>query len=363
MNFKSEISFQVENEAWDRALESNPASTAYQVSDYYQPYQLSYESKPVYISVTDPRGKIVGQLSAVIHTTDFWSEPNIISKLIGSKLDFGSTLSWFHGPIVHDQENSEEILSIILDSIDKIAIENKVNLVKGSSAPMMTNIDSKSFKKTGYTINPWITYITDLKREVDEIYNSLHNKTRYDIRKGEKKGLEFEVVSKKESFDLYLEVKYQEEKKIEKVRKLNKKFADNVWETSYKKGYEKMFLARFEGKPIAAIVSVLFNKNLVQMGVGNSPDRNLYGGPFLTWNSIKWAAENNFLTYDVGGSNPFPTSKKEEGINLFKSKWASKKIEYFMFTKVFNKTRSKLSTVVKQPKSITRKINKMFPKK
>ena len=93
---------------------------------------------------------------------------------------------------------------------------------------------------------------------------------------------------KKESYELYLDVKYHEKNKVQKIRKLNEKFLNHVWETSYQKNYEKMFLARFEGKPIAAILNVIFNRNVVQVGVGNSLARNLYGGSFLTWNTIQW---------------------------------------------------------------------------
>jgi len=363
MNFKTEISYEIEKKVWDETLLSNQASTAYQNSDFYEPYHLAYGSKPVFITVSNSTGKIVGQLSAVIHLTDYWLEPNIISRLISSKFNLGSTLSWFHGPIIHDLENIDEIISNILTSLDKIAFENKVNLIKGSSPPQMSQVQSNIFKKNGYRINPYITYITDLQRSVDDIYNSLHNKTRYDIRKGEKKGLEFEVVSKKESYELYLDVKYHENEKLQKIKKLNKKFFNHVWETSYKKHYQKMFLARFEGKPIAAILNVIFNGNVVQVGVGNSPARNLYGGSFLTWNTIRWSAENNYKTYDVGGANPTPILKKEQGINLFKSKWTSKKIDYFLCTKVFNKTKRNISNIIKQPKLIKYKINKMLSKK
>jgi len=362
MNLRTEISYEIENKIWDDALLLNKASTAYQIADFYQPYKLAYNSKPVLITVSNPSGKIVGQLSGVIHLTDYWLEINMISRLINSKLDLGSTLSWFHGPIIHDIENTDEILSNILLALDKVSIQNNVNLIKGSSPPQMSNMPIDVFKKNGYVIKPWITYITNLQRNVDDIYNALHNKTRYDIRKGEKKGLEFEVVSKKESYELYIDVKYHEKKKVEKLKKLNKVFLNHVWNASEQKGYEKMFLARFEGKPIAAMINVLFNGNVVQVGIGNSPDRNLYGGSFLTWNAIRWSAENNYRTYDVGGANPVPISQKEKGINLFKSKWASEKFDYFLCTKVYNKTKLNISNIIKQPKTIKNKMNKIFSK-
>ena len=362
MNFRTEISYEVEKKIWDETLLLNKNSTAFQISDFFRPHQLAFNSKPIFITISNSSGKIVGQLSGVIHFTDYWLETNIISRLISSKLDLGSTLRWFYGPIIHDTENTAEILSNILLALDKVAIQNNVNLIKGSVPPQISQLPVNIFKKNGYAIEPWITYITNLQRNVDDIYNALHNKTRYDIRKGEKKGLKFEIVSKKESFDRYIDVKYHEKKKVQKIKKLNKIFFKYYWETSYQKGHEKMFLARFEGEPISAIVNVLFNGNVVQMGVGNSPVRNLYGGSFLMWNTIRWSSEMNYRSYDVGGANPSSTSQKEKGINLFKSKWSSEKLDYFYCTKIFNKTKLNISKIIKQPKVIKRKINKIFTK-
>jgi len=360
MNFRTEISYEVEKKIWDDTLSLNISSTAFQISDFYRPYQLAFNSKPVFITILNSSGKIVGQLSGVIHFTDYWLESNVISRFVSSKIDLGSTLRWFYGPIIHDTENTAEILSNILLALDKVAIQNNVNLIRGSSPPQIPQLSPDIFKKNGYTIEPWVTYITNLQRKVDDIYNALHNKTRYDIRKGEKKGLKFEVVSTKESFDSYIDVKYHEKKKIQKIKKLNKIFFRHLWDTSFQKGSEKMFLARFEGEPIAAIVNVLFNGNVVQMGVANSPTRNLYGGTFLTWNTIRWSAEMNYRSFDVGGANPSPTSQKEKGIKLFKSKWASEKLDYFYCTKIFNKTKLNVSKIIKQPKVITRKIHKII---
>ncbi|MEX0656992.1 MAG: GNAT family N-acetyltransferase [Nitrosopumilaceae archaeon] len=362
MNLKTEISYEIENKIWDDALLLNKASTAYQIADFYQPYRLAFNSKPVFITVSNPSGKIVGQLSGVIHLTDYWLESNIISKSISSKFDLGSTLSWFHGPIIHDAENTDEILSSILLALDKVSIQNNVNLIKGSSPPQMS-LPIDVFKKNGYDIKPWITYITNLQRNMDDVYNTLHNKTRYDIRKGEKKGLDFEVVSKKESYELYIDVKYDEEKKVQKLKKLYKEFLNHAWDISEQKGFEKMFLARFEGKPISAMINVLFNRNVVQVGIGNTSDRDLYGGSFLTWNAIRWSSENNYRTYDVGGANPIPVSQKEKGINLFKSKWASEKFDYFLCTKVFNRTKLNFSKIIKHPTVIKNKMNRIFSKK
>ena len=360
MNFITDISYNVEENSWNQMLLSNPISTAFQNSDFFIPYQMAYNSKPVFISISNSSGKIVGQLSAIIHLTDYWLDLNIISRFFTSKLNLGSTLKWFSGPIIHDIKNSDEILSCILTAIDKIAIENNVNLISGTFPPQQSKLPVDIFKKNNYIIKPWITYITNINRSVDEIYNSLHNKTRYDIRKGEKSGLEFEVVSTRDSFDNYFDIKYNGKKNIEKIKKLNKIFVDHVWNISYKNNLEKMFIARFKGEPVAAIIAEFYNGNVIQNGVATSTNSNNYAGTFLTWNVIRWSTENNYKTFDVGGANPTPISQKEKGIDLFKSKWASEKIDYFLCTKVFSKTKLNISNIIKQPKSIKYKINNFF---
>ncbi len=360
MNFKTKISYSVEKKTWNEMLLSNKASTAYQHSDFFHPYQLSYNSKPVFIIISNPSGKIVGQLSGVIHLIDYWLDLNIISRLLTSKLSLGYKLNWFHGPIIYDLENSDEILTSILLAVDKIAIDNNVNLISGSSPPQASNLSMKIFKKNNYTIKPWITYITNIDRPIDDIYNSLHNKTRYDIRKGEKSGLEFEVVSTKKSLDHYLDIKYYGKNKIKKIKKLNEVFFDHVWNTSYQDNLEKMFLVKLKEEPVAAIITAFYNGNVVQVGVANSSNGNQYAGSFLTWNTIRWSADHGCKTFDVGGANPTATSQKEQGINSFKSKWASEKIGFFLYTKVFNKTKLNISNVIKQPQTIKHKISKKF---
>ena len=78
--------------------------------------------------------------------------------------------------------------------------------------------------------------------------------------------------------------------------------------------------------------------------------------------AIKWAIENNYKTYDVGGANPNPISSKEKGIELFKSKWASEEFEYYICTKIFNKTKYNISKLIKNPKGIKDKVSRRTKK-
>jgi serine/alanine adding enzyme len=355
MKLEVEIRYEVDESLWNKTLKINQYSLGSQTAECYIPHKFTYNSKPVFIKVFNCSREIVGQLSAVIHFTNYGIKTNRIADLIDSKINSGSTLRWSHGPIIHDHENFEEIFSKILLAVDKIAKENNVNIVSCTTPPKVSNFPISVFKKNGYSVKPWITYITNLQRSTDEIFKSLHNKTRYDIRKAEKEDLQFEISSSRESMDIYFELKFNKEK-INQIKKNNKKFSDNIWENLFQKGLKKNFIVRFQNKPQAIITNFLFNGNISQVGVATSSD-NKYAGTFLIWNTIKWASENNYRTYDVGGANPNPISNKEKGIELFKSKWASEKHDYYICTKVFNKTKYRISKLIKNPKGIKSKMN------
>ena len=356
LNLKSKYSYEIDSNEWNNTLLQNKISTIYQTSNWQEIYKQVYDSKPVFITVTKSNGKILGQLGAVIHKKLFWQDTNIITSLIGSKLNLRTTLNWFHGPILHDYHNQKEIISEILSCIDKISIENKVTMIRGISPPLDDKLLNESFKSFNYSLNPWATYITDLKQKPEKLYNSFNKKTRYDIRKSEQQELKFEIAKNKKSYDEFNELKVEARKRAGQKTKLNTFFFDAHREFLYKKGYENLFLVKHEGVIIGGILGVIFNGNIIQHGVGNSVTTELLGGPFLTWNALKWAINKKYSTFDMGGVNPYPESLKEGKIDFYKSKWGGKKHHYTFYTKIFSKTKSKISSFLKNPKRASKKL-------
>lgn len=354
LNLKSEYSYQVDSNEWDNTLLQNKISTVYQTNNWQEIYKQVYGSKPVFITVMESNGKILGQLAGVIHKKLFWQDANVITSFIGEKLNLRTTLNWFHGPILYDYHNQKEIISEILSCIDKISIENKVTMVRGISPPLDDKLLNESFKSFNYTLTPWATYLIDLKQESQKLYNSFNKATRYDVRKSEQQKLKFEIAKTKKDYDKFNELKVKARKRAGQKVKLNQTFFDMHRDLLYKKGYEKLFLVYHEGEIIGGILGVIFNGNIIQHGVGNSDTTKLLGGPFLTWNSIKWAINKKYSTFDLGGVNPYPESSKEGKIDFYKSKWGGKKYNYTFYTKIFDKTKSKISSLLKNPKRVSK---------
>jgi len=349
-NIKSEISYDVDYKEWNDDLSKNEASTIYQTTNWQDIYKRTYDSKPFFITIRTSNGKLLAQLAGIIHKKLFWNNSNIISSFIGNKLNLRTNLNWFYGPIIHDHDYQQEIITEILSCIDKISKENKVTVVTGISAPLEQPILNSSFTSFSYGIKPWGTYITNLCQDKEKLYDSLNKKTRYDIRKSKQDGLTFEIANTKKLYDEFLDLKLDARRNSGENIKRNETFFDMHRELLYKNGYEKLFLVRNNGKVVGGILGVIFNRNIIQHGVGIAPSTKLLAGPFVTWNALQQCIDAKHLTFDMGGANPNPTSSKEESIDFFKSKWGGEKYDYCLYTKIFDKTKTKMSSFVKNPK-------------
>lgn len=361
MEYITEIAYTVNDKNWTDNLKSIISSTTYQLPAWLELYKKPFNSIPIFITVKNTNSEIVGQLACIIHEEYNWRNTNPISKFIGMKLKLNSILSWSYGPIIHDQKNQETIIHAILKRIEEIVNEHNITMVRGFSIPN-DKLRIEIFEKFGYSLQKWSTYFLDLKIKSETLLSNLNKKIRYDIKQAEKRGLVFEIIKTRSTFNEFVNFAVNTKIQQGETRNPNKYFRDNLWEIAYKKGFYKAFLAKKNNEILGAIDLLLFNENAVQVGVTNSPKREYCAGPFLTWNTIKWAIDENLKTFDFGGANPTPKTEKERQIDFYKSKWNNEKKEYFFFTKIFNRNKIRASSVLKRTSTITYKIAKQFSK-
>ena len=356
MTFSVTISNKNDEEKWNSLLSNHKSSTAYQTVNWSSIYQDHFNSKPVYLTVQNSNKKIVGQLSALIHSDYIWRNSNFLSKKISKSLKLGSYLYWNYGPIIHDDKNFDQILSIILENIVEFAKKNNIAFIRGSFSPLGKIPNKEILKKLGFEIKNWKTYIIDLTKNSDELYDSLDKKTRYDIRKIKKTSLQIEFGNNKTSLYDYAYLSIESRKAKGEKRKLDLAFIDCASKHLQENDLLNVTLAKEGTTTLSGIWNIAFNGNLVQQGVENVPKSKL-AGTFLTWKTIEQFTNSNNLTYDMGGANPDPQSQKERQINFYKSKWGGKEVGYFIITKKLKPINLKISSIIANPSKLFQKIN------
>ena len=149
MKLEVKISTKIDANDWNNQLAKNPNSTIYQSFAWQKLYHDAFGSKPVFITVLND-ANVVGQLACLIHKKMLWGDANPLARKVGNKLELGTALWWYHGPIIHDQQNSDEILLTILSTVDKIAKENKAVVIRGISSPLTEQFPPEIFKNFLY---------------------------------------------------------------------------------------------------------------------------------------------------------------------------------------------------------------------
>lgn len=163
-------------------------------------------------------------------------------------------------------------------------------------------------------IQPRRTVTIPLTVSGEEILVGMKQKTRYNIRLAEKRGIDVrqsqdyalftemaQVTGKRDGFGVHSAAYYQ------KIKEL---FTED--------GQAVLLVAYFENQPVAGIIVFAHGKNAWYMyGASTDAERNRMPTYLLQWEAIKWAQSKGCEVYDLWG---IPDHDEEELEALFESK-------------------------------------------
>jgi peptidoglycan pentaglycine glycine transferase (the first glycine) len=228
----------------------------------------------------------------------------------------------YHGPVIKKGLNPEiefEVVSLLIKHIDSIAKQEKIMRLEVSpltnDEKWLGTLDDLGFSKSLHDSQPRHTLILDIKQEEEELLKQMHTKTRYNIRLAKKKGVEVEVDNSKFKEFWELTKKTQSRQNITT-------FSYHYFEKLLKIPFVKLYLAKYEGKYIAANLIVTFgNTSTYLFGSSDYEHRNIMAPYLLQWQAIKDSKENHIEFYDFWGAAPKDATGKEtnwSGFTRFK---------------------------------------------
>jgi lipid II:glycine glycyltransferase (peptidoglycan interpeptide bridge formation enzyme) len=162
-------------------------------------------------------------------------------------------------------------------------------------------LDSRPFKWSGYKVSPAYSYILDLSKGLDHVWEGLRKSLRYEIRKTEGKGVSVEEGSKKELKALYnLMVKrYEEQGKIVTV---SKEYLFDLFNSFHPKNF-KIFVAKYQGEITTGVIDLWYKDKIITWA-GNPKTNisNLSPNDLLFWETVKRGHENGLKQYEIIGA-------------------------------------------------------------
>ncbi len=234
----------------------------------------------------------------------------------------------------------EKVYQLLLNKFDDIAIMNKCVASTIITSPFEKNNDWISnnyvcdFKD--YRIGQ-ITFLPELPEKVMDV---LHSKTRNTVRKAMKT---VEVVNYEKGLE-YLDFIFETHK--ENLTAINglykpKDFFDKICQTfEYKKEFKIYIGFDADGNPITGLMNLYFNKTVEYFcPVTVSKYRELQPLSGLIYQAMMDAVTDGYRYWNWGG-----TWASQGGVYNFKSRWGTSDLNYFYYTKLYDKSILNLSS-------------------
>jgi len=215
------------------------------------------------------------------------------------------------GPVL----DSIDLWPVLLNGLNSLFKKNKT-LVFARLEPDATFVN-QNLKKVN-DVQPSHTFYTDLRKSEEEILNLMHPKTRYNIRLGLKKDLEFQTNDLEvESFwNLMTETSQRD------------KFSSHpkhYYEKMISSGAVQLATIKYQDKLLAAGIFSKFGNTMTYLhGASSSDKRELMAPYVLHWQMIKQAKTDGLEYYDWHGIN----SQKWPGVTRFKLGFGGDKVDY-----------------------------------
>jgi len=248
------------------------------------------------------------------------------AKIITKSLPIGRKYFYCaRGPIVSAHTDKKEALELLFARIEDLAEQAGVMFLRFDPIHKTKDIKYKAkgdeaLVKT-HDVQPSKTLVLDLTKSEKEILEAMHQKTRYNIRLAEKKGVKI-VEAGADRFEEFWSLLDQTSDR-DKFRPHGRNYYQAMLQIA--DNPVKLFFAEYRGRPIATALVSFFGDMAVYLHGGSSgEDRNAMAPYLLQWHCVKLAKANGQKYYDFHGVD----ETKWPGVTRFKMGFGGFKVNY-----------------------------------
>ena len=204
------------------------------------------------------------------------------------------------GPVV--ELANRAALDFLLMAVEKEAEKHKAISLKidpaWSKEQMLVDL---GFHKALKQIQPRATILLDLEPDLETILKSFEEKTRYNVRLAQRKGIVVREDPSRKAVALFYEM-YKKTAIRDNFLIHPLGYYQKIREIMFEKGLGTNFIAYYKDKPVASVIVFSFGSKVWYMyGASTNEHRNKMPNHLLHWTIIQWAKEKGFKTYDLWG--------------------------------------------------------------
>ncbi len=307
-----EIITLTDSKKWTDFLMANPGASG-----------LEFLASPQWAELMEREGKTVLPLAAVVE-----GEIKALFCLLKENLPAGF-FYWYapRGPIFKTGIGAGETEKIAATFVSKLKADYRKSVfLKIEPAQNILPFEqfaqlSKNYKLAS-DIQPQKTLILDLKNSPENLLAAMHQKTRYNIRLAEKKGVKIISGSAADFSEFWRLMSLTGERDGFRIH--GQKHYQNL--LAAPGNFIELFFAEYDGQKIATALVCRFGTQATYLhGASDNKYRNVMAPYLLQWEIIKRVQAGGALVYDFYGIN----EKKWPGVTRFKLGFGGEVRSYF----------------------------------
>lgn len=164
------------------------------------------------------------------------------------------------------------------------------------------------------------TFMLDLTPNEEYLLENMKQKTRYNIRLAERKGVRIIEDSTEQGLEAYLQLLHETTRR-QAFYAHNDQYFRDMWAELAPAGIAHILKAEYEGKILAVWIVFLHQGVLYYpYGASSSEHKELMASNLLMWEAIKFGKRNNCSSFDMWGSLGPDASEKDPWFGFHKFK-------------------------------------------
>lgn len=242
-----------------------------------------------------------------------WKETRVVSGEVGAQILFrplvlGFTLAYIaKGPVSLPGSNPDDaVWKTFWSEVDAECRRQKAIFLKvepdfwenAADAETDEHHPPSGFRHSPQSIQPKRTLVVDLNREEEEILSQMKQKTRYNIRLAQKKGVVVRDSADLQAFHDLISI--TGERDHFGVHSLE--YYSRAYELFHPQGECELLIAEYEGDPLAGLMVFAHGKRAWYLhGASSNRQRERMPTYMLQWEAMRWARGRGCMQYDLWG--------------------------------------------------------------
>jgi lipid II:glycine glycyltransferase (peptidoglycan interpeptide bridge formation enzyme) len=221
-----------------------------------------------------------------------------------------------------------------------------------------SSIVDSQLKRSFHPLFTKYTFIIDLTKSEDELLSNMKQKTRYNVRLSEKKGVKFIIDNSEKAFTQYLKLT-KDTTDRQKFYAHSEDYHKKMWETLHadtkdtiepNKLQAHLLTAYYNKKTLATWILFTFKDTLYYpYGASSNENREVMASTGITWAAIKYGKRLGLKKFDMWGAANVPDPKPDDpyyGFHHFKEGFGATLTEFVgSFDLVINPSNYRLLTM------------------